>query len=487
MLDTPVLPGSVAQVFALAAAAELGLVSPATSHLCRRVATADGRRFVCTHPDLKRPLTPAEALAYSCNDFFVQLAARLPRAALNDVRRRAGLEPIADAAPWTSAVLGLAGPLTSPPWPADGRGARGRRGPGCGGARCRRPRARWCAPACAAPPITGSASPRGPRARRRAGEDRHVARCPAAARWAWWSPSRRRRAHPRGARGGAGRGGHRRRGGGRRPALRGTSGDTAPGCLARGEGAGAVRRPPPSRRRAVARPPAILAIRCRRSATGRSGGQQGRTVRVGVHRRQRRGARSTRLPLEEYVARVISGEGQPRAGAAAHEALAIVIRTFAARQPASASRRRLRPVRQHALPGDASGAEAAREAALATAGRVLLDRGQPAFVYYSAHCGGIPALASEVWPGAIDYRPGEPHDDACDDEPGVDDRARAGTDRNARCAPPACAARPAGPARRRAHDLATGRPAARRRLRAVRRCRPTSSAWRWAARSAGSW
>ena len=114
ILDTPVLPGSVAKVFALAAAAERGLVTAQTSHMCRRVATADGRRFVCSHPDLKRPLSAVEALAYSCNDFFVELARRLPRAALNDVRRRAGLEAIADTTPWASAVVGLAGPSTAP-------------------------------------------------------------------------------------------------------------------------------------------------------------------------------------------------------------------------------------------------------------------------------------------------------------------------------------------------------------------------------------
>ena len=61
-LDAPVLPGALAQVFAVAAAVDAGLVSPTSTHLCRRVATADGRRFVCTHPDLGRPLTPAEAL-----------------------------------------------------------------------------------------------------------------------------------------------------------------------------------------------------------------------------------------------------------------------------------------------------------------------------------------------------------------------------------------------------------------------------------------
>ena len=52
--------------------------------MCRRSMTVEGRRYVCSHPDLKRPLTPAEALAYSCNDYFVSLAPRLPR----DAQRR---------------------------------------------------------------------------------------------------------------------------------------------------------------------------------------------------------------------------------------------------------------------------------------------------------------------------------------------------------------------------------------------------------------
>jgi SpoIID/LytB domain protein len=141
------------------------------------------------------------------------------------------------------------------------------------------------------------------------------------------------------------------------------------------------------------------------------------TVRVGVSRAG--GAVTVEaLPLEEYVARVVSGEGQPRAGAAAQQALAIVIRTFAA---ANRHRHRaegydlcdtthcqvLRPVHP-----------AAREAALATAGQVLLDEGRPAFVFYSAHNGGSPALASEVWPGATDYPSDVTHDDACADDAG---------------------------------------------------------------------
>lgn len=140
------------------------------------------------------------------------------------------------------------------------------------------------------------------------------------------------------------------------------------------------------------------------------------TIRVGVT--QLGGAvKVETLAVEDYVARVISGEGQPRAGAAAQQALAIVIRTFAA-----ANRHRHRgegydlcdtthcQVMRPVLP-------AAREAAQATAGQILLDKGLPAFVFYSAHNGGTPALASEVWPGATDYPPGETHD-ACGDEPG---------------------------------------------------------------------
>lgn len=140
------------------------------------------------------------------------------------------------------------------------------------------------------------------------------------------------------------------------------------------------------------------------------------TVRVGLTQADGTVKVET-LALEDYVARVLSGEGQPKAAPAAQDALAIVIRTFTL---ANRSRHRaegydlcdtthcqvLRPA--HA---------AARAAAAATAGRVLLDRGRPAFVFYSAHNGGRPALASEVWPGAVDYAPGDDHD-GCDDEPG---------------------------------------------------------------------
>ena len=107
-------PGSIVKTIALVAALERGIITANSSHMCRRVAKADGQTFVCSHPDLKRPLSPAEALAYSCNDFFVSLAPRLPREALNATRIAAGLPPIASDTPMAPAIVGVAGPKTTP-------------------------------------------------------------------------------------------------------------------------------------------------------------------------------------------------------------------------------------------------------------------------------------------------------------------------------------------------------------------------------------
>src|SRR5262245_6763788 len=51
----------------------------------------------------------------------------------------------------------------------------------------------------------------------------------------------------------------------------------------------------------------------------------GRTVRVQPGNGDRR---RVDIPLETYVARVLAGEGEPGAGDAAQQALAIAIRTF---------------------------------------------------------------------------------------------------------------------------------------------------------------
>lgn len=129
-------------------------------------------------------------------------------------------------------------------------------------------------------------------------------------------------------------------------------------------------------------------------------------------------SRIERIAVDEYIAQVLAGEGQPKASDAAQQALAITARTFA-----FANRNRHRSEGfdlcdtthcQVLRPATAI----TRRAAAATSGRVLLHEGQPAFVFYSAWCGGHTELASHVWPGAVDYN-GEPtlEDDACEDEP----------------------------------------------------------------------
>lgn len=140
------------------------------------------------------------------------------------------------------------------------------------------------------------------------------------------------------------------------------------------------------------------------------------TIRVGIAR----GASYdvVTLALETYVARVLAGEAAPGSAPAALEALAITVRTFA-----------LANLGRHKADGfdlcDQTHCQVLRastpvteRAAQATAGQVLLYKGSPASVYYSASCGGHTERPSAVWPGADDppYLPSR-EDDACEGEP----------------------------------------------------------------------
>ena len=140
------------------------------------------------------------------------------------------------------------------------------------------------------------------------------------------------------------------------------------------------------------------------------------TIRVGIARGT--GYDVVSLPLETYVARVLAGEAAPGSAPAALEALAITVRTFA-----------LANLRRHRADGFdlcdqthcqvlRAATPATQRAAQATAGQVLLYKGVPASVYYSASCGGHTELPSAVWPGADDpsYLPSR-EDEACEGEP----------------------------------------------------------------------
>jgi stage II sporulation protein D len=126
------------------------------------------------------------------------------------------------------------------------------------------------------------------------------------------------------------------------------------------------------------------------------------------------------VPLEVYVARVLAGEGEPRAAEAAHEALAIAIRTYA-----------LANVGRHAREGfdlcdgthcqvPRSATAPSRRAAAATAGQLLTYNGAPAELFYSASCGGYSETAGQVWPGIdLPYLVAAPDDVHADDPPWV--------------------------------------------------------------------
>jgi len=111
-----------------------------------------------------------------------------------------------------------------------------------------------------------------------------------------------------------------------------------------------------------------------------------------------RGRDALDIPLELYVAQVLSAEGEPNAPEASAQSLAIAIRTYAL---FNAGRHQKEGFdlcdTTHCQVLRASSA-ASRRAAQATLGQVLTYQGAPADLYYSASCGGFTERASDVWP-----------------------------------------------------------------------------------------
>jgi SpoIID/LytB domain protein len=371
ILDTPVLPGSLIKAVTLLAALEDGAISSETKHICRRSVTVDGRRYTCSHPDLKRPMTPAEALAHSCNDFFVSLASRLPRRAVDRVRTRLGLPPMPPATNYAAALVGLDGPRISP----RALLAAYERVIGIG----------------ADSPVTFTATARrvlidGLRGAATYGSASELAERRIAAL-----------------------------------AKTGTSSMPGGGVL----GMALLLMPPeaPTRALIVVAPGAAgrdavsLAADLVRTWGPALAGPNSGPPKGGPHvRLGRDDGRVESIALEDYVARVVAAEGEPSARPAAMQALAIAARTFTV---ANRGRHDAEGFdvcdTTHCQVLRASTA-ASRAAAAATAGRVLLRHGAAAPVHYSAWCGGHTEVASGVWPGAIDASVARP-DAACAGEP----------------------------------------------------------------------
>ena len=124
------------------------------------------------------------------------------------------------------------------------------------------------------------------------------------------------------------------------------------------------------------------------------------------------------IPLETYVARVLAGEAARESPPAALEALAIAIRTYAMVNRGRHNADGFDLCDQTHCQVVRTASPASERAATSTAGRVLMFRGVPAPIYYSASCGGRTEVPSAVWPDRNDppYLPSQP-DDACGGAP----------------------------------------------------------------------
>jgi SpoIID/LytB domain protein len=122
------------------------------------------------------------------------------------------------------------------------------------------------------------------------------------------------------------------------------------------------------------------------------------TVRIGMLRNGSYEVVS--LPLEVYVARVLAGEAAPESPPASLEALAIAIRTYTITNRGRHASEGFDLCDQTHCQVMRNSTAATERAALATAEQILLYRGAPATVFYSASCGGRSEKPSNVWPGA---------------------------------------------------------------------------------------
>jgi cell division protein FtsI/penicillin-binding protein 2 len=114
-------PGSILKPFFLAAALEQRKILPQTAVFCRRnLRIQDGPRawnLACTHPPIAVAFSAAQALAYSCNQYFAELADRLLPSQSVAILEHFGLPapPVPETREQNELlVLGVAGIAVSP-------------------------------------------------------------------------------------------------------------------------------------------------------------------------------------------------------------------------------------------------------------------------------------------------------------------------------------------------------------------------------------
>jgi stage II sporulation protein D len=137
---------------------------------------------------------------------------------------------------------------------------------------------------------------------------------------------------------------------------------------------------------------------------------EGRTVDIGLlstgggpSSLRSAGTSVATIPLEVYVARVLSGEAEPGAADAAQQALAVAIRTYAVVNEGRHRREGFDLCDTTHCQVMRAATDLSRRAALATAGRVLTLDGKPVEIFYSASCGGRSESAADVWPGGTRF------------------------------------------------------------------------------------
>lgn len=363
ILSSPIAPGSIAKIAALMAALESGVIGPTTTMTCRRRVLFEGRVLTCSHPDVGHPLTPSEALAHSCNDFFVAVGRRLRREALNVALVRLGLAPISGDAPIVPAALGLEGVRATPEALLRGFVRLVVRQP--------IPGLREATSRVLVDGLRGSATYGTAAALARAGLD----------------------------------------------AMAKTGTAPMPGGGYLGIVVAVMPAGQPSRGIVVVAPggagldaAAIAADLLAGRARGESEQRdrlEGRSPRPGQVLRVGQvtpggGYRVVSMDLEEYVARVVAGEAAPGSRPQALEALALTARTFALvnRDRHEADGFDLCDLTHCQVLGRAT--PESRAAAVSTTGRVLLFNGLLARVFYTASCGGSSEVTSAVWPLASD-------------------------------------------------------------------------------------
>lgn len=375
-VQRPTAPGSFVKVATLVAALASGVASPDTRVPCAGEAVVSGHTIRCSHPRMRHPLRPAEALALSCNVWFATIGQRLSRARLDGVLAALGMPPTPARAPMALAAAGLqarpsppvswttalARVLGEPPAVVLTDEARAVVVDGLRGAALYGSAAAFSQRGLDVAAKTGTAEQSG-------GGTIGVV----VAAWPVRSP---RKAIVLVAAGVAGK-------------------DAADLAAATVSGADLGPSAPANVRATTT--PALVRVG---------------TVRAG-------GAASVEtLPMDDYVARVLAGEAAAGSPPAALEALALAVRTFAVRNRGRHNRDGFDlcttthcQVLRDVYP-------AVRNAAVATSGRVLLDGAAVADVYYTASCGGHTERPSNVWRASADpsYLP-IARDRACDGEP----------------------------------------------------------------------